>query len=58
MIADLGLMRPSGLPLRAACGGLSRSARLMIGEIAWRRPGVKFKFDSRDAAGGIDCRTE
>jgi hypothetical protein len=33
MIGELRLMSPAGLTLRAACGRLSRSARLMMAEV-------------------------
>jgi hypothetical protein len=45
MIVELRLMSPAGLTLRAACGRLSRSARLLIVEVkSWRSGGATSKI--------------
>jgi hypothetical protein len=45
MIGELRLMSPAGLTLRAACGRLSRSARLLMAEVkSWGTAAAYFKI--------------
>jgi hypothetical protein len=54
MIVELRLMSPAGLTLRAACGRLSRSTRLLIADVkSWRSGGSllqKSKFKNHHSS--------